>query len=180
MMNGEMMKSKEMIWPASLGISTILGCLLLACIFPFAAFATLAALTMKPRNAMLLLTGVWGINQAIGFFILSFPWDAQALGHGIAILVAMMLAYAAATSVLPFTKSKSVPMMLSVPLALAAAFAIQQLALRAYAGFGGGAENFSAEIITAVGVENLFWFAGLLALRFFIAQGLGDKRPIAA
>jgi hypothetical protein len=176
-MNTKTILSSDNIWPASLGGSTVFGCLLLACIFPFAAFAALAALTMKPRSAIATLLAVWGVNQAIGFFVLSFPWDGQALGHGIAILAAMMLAYAAAKTALRYIKGNGI---ISAAAALAAAFAVQQLALRAYASFGGGAENFSTEIITAVGVENLFWFAGLLALRYMIAQMTGARVLAAA
>lgn len=172
-MNTKSILSSDNIWPASLGLSTIFGCLIFACIFPFAAFAALAALTMKPRYAMLLLTAVWGVNQAIGFFVLSFPWDAQAAGHGIAILAAMLLAYGAATTALRLGKGSN--RIVSAAAALAAAFAVQQIALRAYAQFGGGAENFSADIVMAVGMNDALWFAGLLALRYIITQGLGGR-----
>lgn len=185
-MNTKSILSSDNIWPASLGMSTIFGCLILACIFPFAAFAALAALTMKSRHAMLLLTAVWGVNQAIGFFVLSFPWDAQAVGHGIAILAAMMLAYAAATTALRLTKGNDGAgngnSIISAAAALAAAFTVQQLALRAYASFGGGAENFSADIVMAVGINDALWFAGLLTLRYIITQGFGGTmlRPTNA
>ncbi|WOE74580.1 hypothetical protein [Alterisphingorhabdus coralli] len=163
---------KTTIWPASLGATTIMGCLMLACIFPFAAFATLAALTMKPRNGLALVTSVWAVNQAVGFLLLSFPWDAQAVGHGIAIFGATLLAFGAAHLVL---RQNFASLTLRAGAALAAAFAVHQVALRAYAGYGGGAENFSAEIITAVGINDLLWFTGLISLRYIIAYMTGEK-----
>jgi len=158
----------EAAWPASLALATLFGSLALACIFPFAAFAALAALTMKPARGLALIAGVWAVNQATGFFVLSFPWDAQALGHGVAILAATMAGFAAAKFVAAKAVGKAAA--IRAPLALGAAFAVYQLMLRGYASFGGGAENFSAEIVSAVALNDTLWFAGLFALRFVIAQ----------
>lgn len=158
----------EAAWPASLALVTLLGSLALACIFPFAAFAALAALTMRFSRGLALIAAVWAVNQATGFFVLSFPWDAQAVGHGIAILAATVVAFAVAkfaASKLPGSSD-----VIRAPLALVSAFAVYQLLLRGYASFGGGAENFSAEIVSAVALNDTLWFVGLFALRFIIAQ----------
>ena len=164
-------------WPTSLAVATILGCMALACIFPFAAFATLAALTMKPKNGLALIAAVWATNQAIGFFLLSFPWDAQAVGHGIAILGATLLAFGAAKLVLSKMKGN---LAFGTPLAWVGAFAVYQIALRAYASVGGGAENFSAEIISAVALNDVLWLTGLMALRFVLAQFTDEKMAATA
>jgi hypothetical protein len=84
------------VWPASLATATVFGSLALACVFPFAAFAALAALTLDRRGSVMLIAAAWGVNQAVGFFLLSFPWDAQAVGHGIAILATTLIASEAA------------------------------------------------------------------------------------
>ena len=165
------------LWPASLAVSTVFGSLALACIFPFATFATLAALTMKPRQGLALVASVWAANQAVGFFLLSFPWDAQAVGHGIAILAATLLGFGAARLVLSKMAGNQIIGSLA---ALVSAFAVYEVALRAYASFGGGAENFSAEIISAVALNDALWFVGLMALRIVITAATGQKAAASA
>ena len=59
--------------------------------------------------------------------------------------------------------------------ALVSAFVVYEVLLRAYAQFGGGAENFSAEIVTGVAINDAMWFVGLLALRWVIGQATGEK-----
>jgi hypothetical protein len=167
----EILNPKTAAWPASLAAATVLGSFALACIFPFAAFATLAALTMRPRTGLALVASVWAANQAVGFFILSFPWDAQAVGHGIAILIATLAAFGVAR--LTAAKMGGNPFVRSVT-ALVSAFAVYQVLLRAYAQFGGGAENFSAQIIGEVGLNDALWFAGLMALRFALSRATGQ------
>jgi hypothetical protein len=171
-MTSPRLNAAQAVWPLSLAASTVFGSLLLACVFPFASFAALAALTMTPRRGLMLVTGAWAVNQATGFFLMSFPWDAQAVGHGIAILAATL----AATVVARFVADKihSIAALRAVA-ALASAFVVHQILLRAYASIGGGSENFSAEIISGVALNDAMWFAGLLALRFIIAQFSGEK-----
>lgn len=162
----------QVVWPASLAASTVAGSLLLACVFPFASFAALAALTMTPRRGLMLVTAAWALNQATGFFLMSFPWDAQAVGHGIAILAAMLAATVVARAAL--TKVSG-PVVLRAGAALVSAFVVFQILLRAYASVGGGAENFSAEIISGVALNDAIWFTGLMALRGIIAHFAGEK-----
>ncbi len=161
-------------WPASLGGATVLGSFALACVFPFAAFAALAALTLKPRQGIALIAAVWAVNQAVGFFLLSFPWDAQAVGHGISILLTTLAAFGIAR--VTADKMGSNPLLRSIT-ALVSAFISYQILLRAYAQFGGGAENFSAEIITAVAINDAMWFAGLMALYFVLGRITSDMAP---
>jgi hypothetical protein len=163
---------KSAAWPLSLAASTVVGSLLFACVFPFASFAALAALTMTPRRGLMLVTAAWALNQATGFFIMSFPWEAQAVGHGVAILAATL----AATVVARFTLGKvQGPVALRAGAALLSAFVVHQILLRAYASIGGGAENFSAEIISGVALNDAIWFTGLLTLRGIIAHFSGEK-----
>jgi hypothetical protein len=167
---------KSAAWPASLATATVLGSWALACIFPFAAMATLAALTMSRRAGIALVAGIWGVNQFVGFFILSFPWDAQAVGHGIAILACTLAGFAAARFV---SGRMVVGSALRSAASLAAAFAVYLAAMRAYAQFGGGAENFTLEINAAVALNDALWFAGLMALRFVLCAVTGE-RPLPA
>lgn len=162
----------QVAWPLSLATSTVVGSLLLACVFPFASFAALAALTMAPRRGLMLVTAAWALNQGCGFFLMSFPWEAQAVGHGIAILAATLAATVVARTAL--TKVSG-PVALRAGAALLSAFVVHQILLRAYASVGGGAENFSAEIISGVALNDAIWFTGLLALRAIIAHFSGEK-----
>ena len=162
----------QAVWPLSLGLSTVAGSLLLACVFPFASFAALAALTMTPRRGIALVTAAWAANQATGFFLMSFPWDAQAVGHGIAILAATLAATVVARATL--TKTGGAVAWRAVA-SLVAAFVVFQLLLRAYASIGGGAENFSAEIVSGVALNDAIWFTGRVALRGIIAHFSGEK-----
>lgn len=171
-MTSQKWNAGQSIWPLSLGASTVVGSLLLACIFPFAAFAALAALTMTPRRGFFLVTAAWMINQATGFFLMSFPWDAQAVGHGIAILAASLAATVVARLAVETVRGAA---SLRVAAALASAFVVHQVLLRAYASVGGGVENFSADIIAAVAVNDVMWFAGLMALRALVAHFAGER-----
>jgi hypothetical protein len=167
-----MTSPKAAAWPLSLALSTVVGSLLLACVFPFASFAALAALTMTPRRGLMLVTAAWALNQATGFFLMSFPWDAQAVGHGIAILAATLAATVVARAAVDAVRG---PIALCAGTALLSAFVLHQILLRAYASVGGGAENFSAEIITGVAINDAIWFTGLLALRYVVAHFSGEK-----
>lgn len=176
-MANEMLNTKTAAWPASLAAATVLGSWALACVFPFAAFAALAALTMRPKAGLALVASAWAANQFVGFFILSFPWDAQAVGHGIAILASALAAYGAAL----LTGGKIAGNGLARSgVALVSAFIVFQLLLRAYAQFGGGAENFSFAIIRDVAVNDALWFAGLMALRFGLTRFTGQTALPAA
>ncbi|MCC6480024.1 hypothetical protein [Sphingorhabdus sp.] len=171
----ELLNPKTAAWPATLAGATILGSLALACVFPFAAIAALAALTLDRRSGIALVGAVWAANQAVGFLLMNFPWDAQAVGHGLAILAATLAGYGAARLV----ASKVEGSVLRSVAALASAFVVYEVLLRGYAQFGGGAENFSAEIVSGVAINDAMWFAGLLALRWVIAQVSGAKASSA-
>lgn len=175
-MANTMLNPKTAAWPATLAGATVLGSLALACIFPFAAIAAIAALTLDRRSGIALVGAVWAANQAVGFLLMNFPWDAQAVGHGIAILAATLAGYGAARLV----AGKVEASVLRSLAALAAAFIVYEVLLRAYAQFGGGAENFSAEIVSGVAINDIMWFTGLLALRWAIAQATGAKTALNA
>lgn len=167
-----MTSPKALAWPLSLALSTVVGSLLLACVFPFASFAALAALTMTPRRGIALVIAAWALNQATGFFLMSFPWDAQAVGHGIAILAATLAATIVARLVADNLRGA---MALRAGAALASALVVHQVLLRAYASIGGGSENFSSEIISGVALNDALWFTGLMLLRAIIVRFTGEK-----
>jgi hypothetical protein len=176
-MANELLNPRTAAWPASLAGATVLGSLALACVFPFAAIATLAALTLDRRAGVALVAAVWAANQAVGFLLMNFPWDVQAVGHGISILLSTLAAFGVARFIIMRTDGHWA---LRSAAALASAFIVFEVLLRAYAQFGGGAENFSAEIVSGVAVNDALWFVGLLALRWTLAQVTGEKMLLNA
>lgn len=168
----ETLSPRAIAWPSTLSLSTVLGSMALACVFPFAAFATLAALTLSRRAGLALLTAVWAANQAVGFLLLSFPWDGQAVGHGFAILGATLAAHELAR--LTFAGVGRRPA-IGAALALVSAFAGYEALLWAYAQFGGGAENFTAEIVGQIALSDALWFGGLMAARLVLAWMQGER-----
>jgi hypothetical protein len=163
--------ARDTIWPATLAFATVIGSFALACVFPFAAIAALAALTLDWRKGAALVAGVWLANQIVGFFILAFPWDGQAVGHGVAILAATLLGYGAARVIAsridgnPFARAAA---------ALVAAFVVYEVILLAYAQVGGGADNFTLAIVAEIARNDAFWFAGLMTVRYMLSRATGE------
>jgi hypothetical protein len=107
---------------------------------------------------------------------MNFPWDAQAVGHGVAILAATLAGFGVARLI----AAKVEGSVFRSVAALVSAFVVYEVLLRAYAQFGGGAENFSAEIVTGVAINDAMWFVGLLALRWVIGQATGEKAVLSS
>jgi hypothetical protein len=145
---------------ALLAGSCALASLALACATPFAAFAVVAAAMLPLRPALLVVTGTWLVNQAIGFGVLHYPTDGNTILWGLAIglaaLVATLMA-AAALHVLPAHRA-------SPALALLCAFAAYQVSLLAATPFLGGASSFAAAIVSRLGLLNAAWLIGLVAV----------------
>ena len=79
---------RPMVWPASLAASSLIFSLGFACATPFVALATLAALTMRRRDAALTILAVWSVNQAIGFGVHHYPHRPDTIAWGLVIAVA--------------------------------------------------------------------------------------------
>lgn len=170
-MTNSLSTPRNAAWPAILATATVLGSLALACVFPFAAFAALAALTLDKRSGITLVAAVWAANQAVGFFLLTFPWDAQAVGHGIAILAATLAGFGVAR----LAADRIANPILRSGASLIAAFVVYQILLAAYAQIGGGAENFTPAIILDVARNDVLWFAGLMGFRFLLTRITGER-----
>jgi hypothetical protein len=146
---------------ALLTISCGLASFALACATPFVAFAVLAAAMLPLRPALLVVTGAWLVNQAIGFGVHHYPIDAGTIAWGFVIgaaALAATLAAVAAFRVLPWERN---PMMLAV--ALICGYAIYEAVLFAVTPFLGGAGAFTAAIVTRLGALNGVWLIGLVA-----------------
>jgi len=142
-------------------ISCALASFALACATPFAAFAVVAAATLSLRPALLVVTGAWLVNQAIGFGALHYPVDASTIAWGFVIGAAALAATAASSLAL-----RGVPRMrwpLALGLALVCAYASYELVLLAATAFLGGAEAFAPDIVGRLGLLSFAWLLGLVA-----------------
>ena len=80
------------IWIALLVAASVAFTLGFACATPFAAFATIAALTTPRRDALLLIGLFWLANQTVGFGVLDYPWTADCLAWGVGLGIVSVLA----------------------------------------------------------------------------------------
>jgi hypothetical protein len=136
--------------PAILAATTLSGTVVLACMMPFAAIATIAALAMPGRRGLASVAGCWLGNQVLGFGLMGFPWDGPTFAAGLSLLASSLVAYAAARAV------RGGPI-----LAFLAASAAFELSLFAYALPFGDPALFAPEIVGLIALNDALWFAGL-------------------
>ena len=151
-------------WPAALGFATVAGTLATACMMPFVGIAVVATATMSGRNAALTVAAAWAANQLLGFGLLGYPLEAHALGWGVALGAASLLALVAARLVVRG------PSLGWLALAFAAAFATFEALLFLYAGVAGGRGTFTPAIIARIGANDASWCAVLVLLRLILGR----------
>lgn len=161
-------------WAAILASSTVLGSLALACIFPFAALATLLAATLPLRKAALWMGAAWLGNQLVGYLLLGYPQTANSFAHGAAIGVTALVTLGAAHLVLVQAGRVSA---LGLIAAFVAAFVTYEAVLYGFALVLGGAGNFTPAIIALIAKNDALWFAGLGAL--WVALNFSRERMFA-
>jgi len=146
-------------WPVALGATALLGSLATSCMFPFTAFAVLAAATLPLRRAIVVLIAAWALDQAIGFGFLGYPQTAFTALCGLGLLVSGLSALATARMV-TLREREEVG-----PLSLVAAFALAFVAYEATLYFGatiiGGTETFATPIVLQVARNDATWFLAL-------------------
>jgi hypothetical protein len=147
-----------LIWTGILATSAVVGTWAFACVFPFAAIATIAALTLDARRGLAVVGATWAANQIVGFAVVDYPRTLETVALGVSLGLGALAAFAVARTVLrPTTPVR-------VPLALGGAFVAYQLVIYAGALGFGGAGNFGADIVAAVALNDLIWFAALALL----------------
>ena len=161
--------SSTLIWSGILGLTAVLGSYGLACVFPFAAFAALAAITLPHRQGIALMAAAWTVNQIVGFTLMSYPHDAQAVAWGLIIGAGAIAAFVAARLV--FGRETRL-LSLATLAALAASIIAYQSVMFAGAFALDGFESSTLEIVATVARNDAFWFAGLAALRLALEYGL--------
>ena len=133
-----------------------------ACATPFAAFGALAALMLPVPAALLVVAVAWIVNQAIGFGVLGYPIDASTMLWGLAIGAAALVATATSALVLRFLPRAGGPAALG--LILIAAYAAYEVVLFAFTPALGGTGSFTLAIIARIGLLNVLWMIGLVAV----------------
>lgn len=148
--------------PAVLAATTLSGTMVFACMMPFAAIATLAALALPRARGLAAVTACWFGNQLLGFGLMGFAWDGPTVAAGFSLLAASLIAFLAARVVTGRG--------LNPALALLAAFAAFELSLFAYALPFGDPGLFSPAIVAQIALNDAFWFAGLWLGRQLLAH----------
>jgi len=159
--------SVQNIWAGVLATSSILGSLALACIFPFAAIATLLAATLPFRKAAVWIGAVWFANQLVGYLILGYPQTANSFGHGLAIGITALATLGVAKAVFTLRGDRS---LVSSLLAFGAAFVAFEALLYIAALYLGGVQNFAPSIVWMIAQNDILWFAGL-GLLYLVLDG---------
>ncbi len=142
----------QLALPGMLAATTLSGTVVLACMMPFAAIATIAALFLPGRRGLAAIGLCWLGNQALGFGLMGFPWDAGTFAAGLSLLAASLVAFAAARDV----AARGGPL-----LAFLAAFAAFEASLFAYALAFGDVAMFAPDIVGLIALNDGLWFAGL-------------------
>lgn len=155
------------IWAGVLATSSVLGSLALACMFPFAAIATLLAATLPFRKALAWMGAAWFTNQLVGYLVLGYPQTANSFGHGLAIGVTALATLWVAKKV--FTLRGDQSLVTSV-IAFGAAFVAFETLLFVAALFLGGVQNFVPSIVWMIAQNDILWFAGL-GLLYLVLDG---------
>lgn len=165
-------------WLALLVAASVAFSLGFSCAVPFAAFGTVAALTLERRDALMLMGAIWLANQLAGFGFLDYPWTADTFVWGIvlgavAILCTIAGAFAAG-------RSERRDTIIAALAAFTAAFVVYEGSLFVVsATLLGGLEDFAPAIVARILEINAAAFAGLLILnRLGEAAGFADG-PVA-
>ena len=148
------------VWLVILIVAVVVGSFVLSCVTPFAALAVALAGTVGLRTALSTMALVWVTNQALGFFLLGFPWTPSVCIWGMAIGAAALLATIVAEKALK--EAGNAPSRLG--LALLLSFVMYEVALLPVVGWFGVWEMFTPEIIAQLAFINTAWLVGMVLL----------------
>ncbi len=149
-----------LIAASGLGLS-----LLFACVTPFAALATLAALHLRAEERWGVIGFVWITNQILGFGVLGYPLTWNCAAWGVAIGVSCGFAVVAAGAL---STDRPAPLALSLP--FVGAFAAFEAGLYA-AGrlLSGSADAFGPPVMRHVFWVNAASLGGLMVLYWLLS-----------
>ena len=166
--------AKRLGWGGVLTTVTVVSTLLVACGTPFVALATLGALFLPRRDAVVLIAVNWLANQVIGFAFLHYPHTLECYRGGLDIgFAAMLCAFAAllANKVL----GKAAPVLKALG-SFAVAFVTYEGLLYAISPHANAAD-FAPPIVGYIFLVNSIAFVGLLLIKA-LAAVLGFAFPL--
>lgn len=143
-----------------LALASALFSLALACAVPLAAFAALAALYLRRRDALALVAATWLVNQAIGFGFQDYPRDALTFAWGVALLASAVVAMVIAGVV----AARGAGMAWLVAVFAAAFVGYEGTLYLAHFVLGGGSEAYAPAVVFEILWTNALAFAGLFAI----------------
>lgn len=143
---------------------------LFACVTPFAALATAAALTLPRATSLGLIGAVWLGNQAFGYAALDYPWTAESAGWGLAIGLAALASVEAAR--FAAGRANGVTAMIA---ALLASFAVFEAVLGLIGLAVGAVETFTVAIAAGILGVNTATLAGLMVVRAIGLATAGER-----
>jgi hypothetical protein len=162
-------KNVALLWSAIIGLTAVVGSYGLACVFPFAALAALAAVTLPTRQAAVLIGAVWAMNQIVGFTLLNYALGDHAVIWGVVIGGAAFAALGAAKLALGAeTRLTSLRSLAALAASIIAYQIIMFFGAYALDGFA----SSTPEIVATVARNDALWFAGLGALRIALGTAL--------
>jgi hypothetical protein len=150
------------VWIVILTLAGVGGSLIISCVTPFVALAVALAGTVRLTVAIRAMIVIWMANQFVGFLFLHFPWTAFTVQWGLALCAAAILTACATAAVLKL--GASLPVFARLVLAILVSFLVYEVSLFVASLFLGGLETFSPAAIGRIGLSNLVWFAGIIAL----------------
>lgn len=169
------------LWISLLTAASTATTLMFACATPFPSLAALAAVHMRPRDGIALMLMAWAASQAIGFFLLGYPHDANTLGWAAGLATAAIGSALGAYAALHFLGDRP------VAARLAAAYAAGFLAFKAIVilwalVLGGLHSAIDPDVVVRQVLRNGAILIGLYLLyRALVAAGVPTPpRPIAA
>ena len=152
----------SVLWLVILTVAVVGGSFALSCVTPFAALAVVLTGTVCLRAALSTMALVWFTNQALGFFLLGFPWTPSVVVWGLAIGAAALLATATAEKTLRHAPTGNAPARLG--LALLLSFVVYEVALLPAAWWFGAWEMFTPTIIAQLAFIDAAWLVGMVLL----------------
>ena len=148
-------------WVSLLVFASVLLSLAFACAMPFAALATIAALSLPRKAGFGLIISAWVANQLVGYLFLAYPQTLNSFAWGVAIGAAALGAFYVARSMVTYARFRQ-PLWLSAATLLASFAAYETvLFIAAYAGLG-RMEDFAPAIVLSLLATNAVALALLL------------------
>ena len=161
------------LWIALIVAGGVILSTCFACVTPFAALATLAALRLPPKERWAVIGFVWLANQAVGFGLLGYPLTWDCIGWGAAIGLS---AAAAVLAAMALATARPAPLAVSLP--FVAAFAAFEAGLYGAGRFlPAGADAFSARVIQHVFWVNAAAICAMIALHQAVSLVLPRSAP---